>query len=53
MERDDIVDETRQVRDEFAESHDYDVKKIARVSAQFRSERVAVNQLVVRREEQE
>jgi hypothetical protein len=30
MARDQIVDETRRVRDEFAKSHDYDVKKIAR-----------------------
>jgi hypothetical protein len=30
MARDEIVDETRRVRDEFAKSHDYDVKKIVR-----------------------
>ena len=28
MARDEIVEETRRVRDEFAKSHDYDVKKI-------------------------
>ena len=30
MARDEIVEETRRVRDEFAKSHDYDVKKISR-----------------------
>lgn len=30
MARDGIADETRRVRDEFAKSHDYDVKKIVR-----------------------
>ena len=30
MARDEIVEETRRVRDEFAKSHDYDVKKIVR-----------------------
>ena len=29
MARDEIVEETRRVRDEFAKSHDYDVKKIS------------------------
>ena len=28
MARDEVVDETRRVRDEFAKSHDYDIKKI-------------------------
>jgi hypothetical protein len=30
MARDEIVEEMRRVRDEFAKSHDYDVKKISR-----------------------
>jgi hypothetical protein len=30
MAQDEIVDATRRVRDEFAESHDYDVKKMVR-----------------------
>jgi hypothetical protein len=34
MARDEIVDETRRIRDEFAKSHDYDVKKITRALKQ-------------------
>jgi len=34
MARDEIVDETRRVRDEFAKSHDYDVKKIVQALKQ-------------------
>ena len=44
MARDEIVAETRRVRDEFAKSHDYDVKKIVRAlkRAEASSERTLV-----------
>jgi hypothetical protein len=44
MARDEIVDEIRRVRDEFAKSHDHDVKKI--VGALKRAEASSGRKLV-------